>query len=401
MSERLKVLIVDDDKTWQAFLSVALQDNYSVKAVGSGDLGIECALQWSPDAILLDIEMPIKNGYETCAALKANPKTRDVPVIFLSSKASLQEKISGFQLGADDYLVKPCETEILNAKVSRCTALYREKIDLDLKATGAQVLAFEAMNSSADLGRSLRYTERTYSMHTFDKLAEGLFQTMAEFGLDTAVMFITETGPRFYAQNKHELSPLEKDMFLAIHQEGRFCDFGCRTFCNFKLVSLLIKNMPEADPERYGRIKDTVPWILGATDGKVGALDVHNTLVAQHQHMSESIQLLRSKLSEIMEGLSASEEQLAVSSLCLRNKVIADGLPQTDRVDAEEHYQHIQEQLAQHSHLTTGLLSAISLLKDLSVEQERVAKIVQSEVTNNLTKELGADEIFSSDVDLF
>jgi len=299
MTARRKVLIVDDDKAWQAFLAASLQDTYDVVAAYDGDIGLKLASEWTPDIIFLDIEMPLKNGFEVCIALKADPLLRDIPVIFLSSKSSLQEKITGFKVGADDYIVKPCDAEFLSVRIARSTQLYHEKKALDEKAEGAQVLAFEAMNSSADLGRSVRFAERTYAMDSFDKLAEGLFQTLAEFGLETSVMFVTEAGPLFYSHNKYELSPLEKDMFVAIHNEGRFCDFGSRTFCNFKRVSLLIKNMPEEDPERYGRIKDTVPWILGTTEGKVGALDFHLELVAQHHLISGAIEVMEAELTAL------------------------------------------------------------------------------------------------------
>lgn len=358
MTERRKILVVDDDKAWQAFLLASLQDNYNVVAAYDGEIGLKLAREWMPDMVFLDIEMPLKNGYEVCATLKADPHLRDIPIVFLSSKSSLQEKIAGFQLGADDYLVKPCEPELLNVKAARCTRLYREKKALDERATGAQVLAFEAMNSSADLGRSVRFAERTYAMDSFDKLAEGLFQTMAEFGLETSVMFMGDEGPRFYAHNHYELSPLEKDMFLAIHQEGRFCDFGNRTFCNFKRVSLLIKNMPESDPERYGRIKDTVPWILGTVDGKVGALSAHLALIAQHQAVSAYIE--------------AQSEQL--------NKMLVS--------------------VGEADSLRAGLESSVALLAQLRIGQERVQAVLNASATENSAIEL-ADQIFSSDVDFF
>ncbi|RYZ78257.1 MAG: hypothetical protein EOO68_40630 [Moraxellaceae bacterium] len=194
-------------------------------------------------------------------------------------------------------------------------------------------------------------------MNSFEKLAEGLFQTMAEFGLETSVMFITEDGPLFYSHNHYELSPLEKDMFLAIHQEGRFCDFGCRTFCNFKRVSLLIKNMPEANPERYGRIKDTVPWILGSTDGKVGALDLHLVLVEQHSRVSATIDELTSEV------------------------------------------QSLQHQDQRGQSLGTGLASVLGQLEELKRHQQRTQERMNATMDQSTT-EL-ADEIFSSDVDFF
>lgn len=372
MTEGRKVLVVDDDKTWQMFISAALQDDYKIITALDGDIGLKLAAEWLPDTILLDIELPLKNGYEVCTALKSNPMLRDIPVIFLSGKSSLQEKIAGFQLGADDYLVKPCEAAYLKAKVARSTALYCEKKATNAKAADAEIMAFEAMNSSADLGRSLRFAERTYAMYSFDKLAEGLFQTMAEFGLETSVMFVTQAGPLFYAQNKYELSPLEKDMFLTIHKEGRFCDFGARTFCNFTLVSLLIKNMPLDSPERYGRIKDTVPWILGVTDGRVGALDVSNVLLGTHQKVLDTINGLESILNKTLEDVRVLDARLAKSDTGI----------QTAQVNA-------------------GLVSALSLLSDLAVEQRHVGELVENDETRKQHMGLGADEIFSSDVDFF
>lgn len=372
MSEGCKVLVVDDDKTWQMVISAALQGDYKVITAFDGDIALKLAAEWLPDTILLDIEMPGKNGYEICAALKLNPLLRDIPVIFLSGKSSLQEKITGFQLGADDYIVKPCEAAYLKAKVARSTTVYREKKAIDAKAADAEVMAFEAMNSSADLGRSLRFAERTYAMYSFDKLAEGLFQTMAEFGLDTSVMFITQNGPVFYAQNKHELSPLEKDMFLTIHKEGRFCDFGSRTFCNFTLVSLLIKNMPLENPERYGRIKDTVPWILGVTDGRIGALDVSSVLLGAHQTVLNTIKGLEGALHKTHADLCALDAQLQKSGTAIQT------------VD-----------------VNNGLLAALSLLSDLAAEQRHLGELVENDEARKQHAGLGADEIFSSDVDFF
>lgn len=397
MSERLKVLIIDDDRTWQAFLSAALQEGYEVKVAASGDEGEVLAREWQPDTILLDIEMSIRNGYEVCKSLKNTPAVKNIPIIFLSGKSSLQEKIAGFELGADDYLVKPCEAEYLQAKVKRSALLYREKRELDAKATGAQALAFEAMNSSADLGRTLRFAERTYAMTSFDKLAEGLFQTMNEFGLDTSVMFMSEKGPLFYANNKHELSPLEQDMFLAVQHEGRLCDFGRRTFCNFKLVSLLIKNMPVDDPERYGRIKDSVPLILGPAEGKVSALNLQNSLVAHHQQITKTFELLNSGMTDIARQFGSANEVIANHTEALFRAVSSTPV-NLDAVVIS--YQQIRDQLATNNQLGVQLADLLKSIARLAEDHERV----RQDLFNNAqteTIELGADEIFSSGVDFF
>lgn len=395
MTELIKVLIVDDDKTWQAFLKAALQEKYDVKVAPDGPAGEVLALEWQPDAILLDIEMPRKSGYEVCKSLKAETRTRDIPIIFLSAKTSLQEKIAGFELGGDDYLIKPCEAELLQAKVLRSATLCREKRALDAKANDAQILAFEAMTSSADMGRSLRFAERTHAMASFEKLAEGLFQTMAEFGLDASAMFMTNDGPQFFAHNQFEMSPLEQDMFTAVHQEGRFCDFGKRTFCNFKLVSVLIKNMPLENPERYGRIKDVLPWILGPADGKVGALNLHSTLAKQHEQVALTIELLRRKIDSFAEGFTQGNQVVASSA-----SAIYTSIQGSNAANQAAAYQQLLDQIAVNNRLGDHLASVQQLLAQLASEQDAINNLVlKSSLSDEI--ELGRDEVFSSGVDFF
>lgn len=400
MSERAKVLIVDDDRTWQAYLTAGLQDAFEIQIASNGEECLSRLETYKPDSILLDIEMPLMDGYATCKALKQNDALKNIPVLFLSTKSSLNEKVLGFELGADDYIVKPCETEILNAKVDRATRLYRERVAVNQQVEGAQVLAFEAMNSSADLGRTIRFAERTYVMHSFEKLAEGLFQTMSEFGLDTALMFMTADGPEYFAQNGYELTPLEKDMFTAIHNEGRFVDFGPRTFCNFKLVSLLIKNMPLDQPERYGRIKDMVPWILGTADGKVGALDLHIALSNQHDKTSAAVLAISDSLKNLQQDFIETNTKAVVAVEVLYRQ-LCDLLGERVDEQAEQNYHQILNQMAQYNAMADGLVDLLEKLQALSEAQQQVHEMVEKESCASAAIELGQNEIFSSDVDFF
>lgn len=299
-----KVLIVDDDRFAQKLIVRALMAQYDLKTAYDGEQAVGMALDWMPDAILLDVEMPVKNGYQVCDELKSNPLTSAIPIIFLSGNGSLREKLLGFELGAEDYLVKPFDADLLNAKVRLAINVYQEKQALNEKAQSAQVTAFEALTTSAELGRALRFVEHTYAIPSFDALAAALFKSMVEFGLNTSVMFVTGEGPLFYSQNSSDVPPLEKDLLQIMHSQGRFKDFGCRTFVNFRQVSLLIKNMPLSDRERYGRIKDTVPFLLGSVDGKIRSLDIHYSLVHQADSLGQSVSAIATTLNSLSAQVS-------------------------------------------------------------------------------------------------
>lgn len=114
-----EILIVDDEPINLAALSNLLKDLYSIRISKSGESALLTLGQSiKPALILLDIMMPGLNGFETLAQIKANPETRDIPVIFISALDSDLDEGHGFLLGAVDYITKPFRPEIVKARVN-------------------------------------------------------------------------------------------------------------------------------------------------------------------------------------------------------------------------------------------------------------------------------------------
>ncbi|OON60430.1 hypothetical protein B0920_15700 [Massilia sp. KIM] len=119
--ERVKkctVLIVDDIPTNIEVLAGVLKDDYAIKVAISGKKALEIAEAFHLDLILLDIMMPVMDGYEVCRQLKANPKTAHIPIIFLSARDGTEDVVAGLRLGAVDYVSKPADPTILKARLS-------------------------------------------------------------------------------------------------------------------------------------------------------------------------------------------------------------------------------------------------------------------------------------------
>jgi putative two-component system response regulator len=118
------VLVVDDTPDNLALMSSLLKDRYRVKVANHGERGLRiAATDPAPDLILLDIMMPDIDGYEVCRRLKADPRTRDIPVIFLTAKSEVDDETQGLALGAADYITKPVSPPILLARVETHLAL--------------------------------------------------------------------------------------------------------------------------------------------------------------------------------------------------------------------------------------------------------------------------------------
>ncbi len=113
-----EILVVDDIPDNLDLLSEILDDqDYRVRAATSGPLALQTAAVQVPDLVLLDINMPEMNGYEVCRRLKADPRTRSVPVIFVTARDEDEDEEKGLSLGAADYITKPFKPGIVLARV--------------------------------------------------------------------------------------------------------------------------------------------------------------------------------------------------------------------------------------------------------------------------------------------
>jgi two-component system sensor histidine kinase/response regulator len=131
-----QVLIVDDIPSNLNFLSEVLHvEGIGVLLATSGGDALEIAQYKLPDLILLDIAMPVMDGYEVCAALKADPRTCDIPVIYLTARTEPEDILKGFETGAVDYILKPFNSAELIARV---------KTHLELKNTTAELKAINS-----------------------------------------------------------------------------------------------------------------------------------------------------------------------------------------------------------------------------------------------------------------
>ncbi|MES9937148.1 MAG: response regulator [Sedimenticola sp.] len=117
IASELTILAVDDTPTNIDVVKAVLSDSYFVQAAINGQMALKIIEKKKPDLILLDIMMPEMDGYEVCRRLKADESTRDIPIIFLTAKAEVEDETKGLELGAVDYITKPISPPILKERV--------------------------------------------------------------------------------------------------------------------------------------------------------------------------------------------------------------------------------------------------------------------------------------------
>ncbi len=148
LSHRLRqgkraLLVIEDDPDTSAMLGMYFAGhNYQVDVAPRGDEGLAAARRLLPDLVLLDINLPDMDGLDVCAGLRQSPRTSHIPVIFLTEKTSLSERVTGLGAGAQDYVTKPFDLEELRLRIQNLIARSARENVLDPRSslpTGAWV----------------------------------------------------------------------------------------------------------------------------------------------------------------------------------------------------------------------------------------------------------------------
>ena len=164
-----RVLVVEDEHDIAALIKHTLERSGEIQAsiVGSGDLALRSIAERPPDLIILDLNLPVVSGTEVCRILRARPETAHLPVIMLTARTAESDRVTGLDLGADDYVTKPFSLRELSARVR---AVLRRRQSFAAKGSvyrGERLVAdFDAVAVSVD-GEPIRLTRREFELLRF------------------------------------------------------------------------------------------------------------------------------------------------------------------------------------------------------------------------------------------
>ena len=166
------LLLVDDTPTnLEILIGYFADSGFDVSVATSGEKAIKQIDASPPDLILLDVMMPGIDGFETCRRIKANPTTKDIPVIFMTALAETADKVKGFEAGAVDYVTKPLNQEEVRARVNTHLTLRRMQHQLEEKERQTERLLLNVLPKSIA-----------------DKLRNNI-STVAEFYPEISILF--------------------------------------------------------------------------------------------------------------------------------------------------------------------------------------------------------------------
>lgn len=199
--------------------------------------------------------MPAMDGYEVCRRIKSQPATEDIPVIFVSGLDDIDERLGGYEAGADDFIVKPFLPDDLRKKVALAVANHDKLISLKQDSSIATQAAMQAMTTSGEFGVVLNFYRNSFACNDYDELAEALLDATNNYGVNCAVQFRLGKGVQKNYDSSGVVRPLESSLLEKLRDKARIFDFGARTVVNFPKVSVLVKTCRKTMKSSTGGIK--------------------------------------------------------------------------------------------------------------------------------------------------
>jgi CheY-like chemotaxis protein len=287
MSEAFRVFIVDDDPIILELLEGVLSGDCLVESFESGEICLSRVGELKPDIFLLDVSMPVMDGYELCRRLKDDWDTQDIPVIFMSANDDIETCLMCYEAGGEDFIMKPVQPPELLRKLKVAQRTLADKRALREQAGYAQRTAFSAMASMGELGAVLQFLSKSFACNTLAEVGTTILDAMQQWDLQAAVQL--RIGSQVYNVSPHGVdSPLEVNILNHVKDSGRIFQFKSRCVFNYGRVTLMVNNMPVEDAERCGRIRDNGALLAEGADARLKAIE-HEMLAVERRLGIEAV----------------------------------------------------------------------------------------------------------------
>lgn len=235
---------------------------------------------------------------------------RGIPLVVLTNGVSPDEKLQAFDVGCDDLIdINFATQDEINARITKSIFHKIANEQLHKRLELATETARSAMVDNSDLGANIQFLLAVNDCDNLDQVGQQFFSTIERYGLHCSLQMRSTLGIK--DMEAHGMAKdLESQLLFQLKDSGRYIDFGLRTIVNYGRVSLLIKNMPVDDREKYGAIKDNTFSLLQGLNARIIALEDRCGLLEEKEILKKISQDVNSVMSTIKNSYQAVMRQI-------------------------------------------------------------------------------------------
>jgi CheY-like chemotaxis protein len=292
-----KILIVDDESMYHQILKALLTD-YELAFAECGDEALQMAPDFQPDLVLMDIEMPGIDGYETCRRLRLDSATSTIPILFLSSHQDLEDRLKAYGSGGNDYLAKPFDNDELTAKIGQHLAMEQAQKELANQLQSSYSIIMDLQQTSAQVQLISRFVQSGLYCHDISSLTDLFFRTIK--GMNSHVVARVQNGDEVIVRSDSgAVNALESEILEMAGPLGRIYPFGTdRAIYNWEHVTLLVKQV--------GKDIDNLAILLDAFEAGIKAINTESRLLNEVKTLEARNDLIKDEISDLSSEMNSN-----------------------------------------------------------------------------------------------
>lgn len=310
-----KILVIDDDEIFQSIM-LKVFENHRIEKALTGEQGLEIASTFQPDLIILDINMPGIDGYETCKRFRKNSLFKQTPIIFLSQYQGIEDRLKAYGVGGDDYISKPVDNNELMVKVNRLIEIKQQQEELtnEIKSTYDTVL--EIQTYAANLQVIGRFLMGNLFCHDMEGLTHLFIKTVKELEISCIISLNSQLGS-IIRSDTGNINRLEEEILNMSEHMERIHPFGeNRSIFNWKNVVVLVRNIDDN--------MDIMAILMDGLEAGIRAIEKEHILisaVADLEHKNADIEdNILQQFNEMKLALTETFLSLGMTSLDIEDE---------------------------------------------------------------------------------
>jgi CheY-like chemotaxis protein len=360
----MKILVVEDNPMDQAIIKANLTEHELI-LVESGEEALD-AISQEVDLILMDINLPGIDGYETCKKMRQHHLTQQMPIIFLTTLTGLDDRIKAFDVGGDDHLSKPCNPRLLRSKVEVYAKIQHKLTSSKQEAKNAIEALMDIQSQSSKIQSISRFVQASMFCHDLNTLLRLFINTAKEIGANCVIRVDCELGSEMRSTSGN-ISVLEREIIEHAVNVGRIHQFGQQRAI-FKWPHAILLTL------KIGDLIDILAIFMDALDAAIKSIETEALLIDKVKHLETENSLVRDQIADIFDRMGA---ELGDTILSL-GIVSALDLNDEDRLNdlIQSYSQIIRAKLAD---LESNNHEIQTLVNDLRTPPEEIQKIIDSQ----------------------
>lgn len=291
----MKVLVVDDDGMLRAFYNAVLSAQYEIFPAASGEEALDTFSMIQPELILMDIEMPGIDGYETCRRMR---EFTDVPIIFATALTTMEEHLRAYEAGGDDLMIKPLVPDIVQRKVAMAITKRHEQSRLQQEKDSVQKMAMNFLSTMGENGILLNFVRDSLSCHSFDELSDKLVNALQDFGLQGSFL-IRYDKLDIFRTTHGEITGLERSILDKSSSMGRIFQFRQNMVVNYDQISIVVSGLPPEEEDKIGRVRDNLAILAETAEAFCENVDMRKASMKRAENMQVALYEASKAIAEV------------------------------------------------------------------------------------------------------